>query len=321
MSGSRPVDAPSWDLYGAFLAVMQTGSLSGASRALRVAQPTVRRQIEALEDALGVTLFTRAPNGLTPTEAARATLPHAEAIAASAQAFVRAASAPAGEVAGTVRLTCSEVVGVEVLPPMLASLRALHPELAIELVLDDRNQDLLRREADVAVRMAEPTQQGLVRTRAASIELGFFASADYLARHPAPGSLAALRGHALIGPDRSRAALDALAGLGLPIAPRDFALRTDATVAQLAAIRAGVGIGICQVPLARGPVPLVRVLPAHRFALDAWVVTHEDLRGLARVRAVTEHLVRGLSAYASSAETKAEKRKTRPKGATRAGVR
>jgi DNA-binding transcriptional LysR family regulator len=321
MSSPRRVDAPSWDLYGAFLAVMQTGSLSGASRALRVAQPTVRRQIESLEEALGVALFTRAPNGLTPTEAARTTLPHAEAIAASAQAFVRAASAPAGEVAGTVRVTCSEVVGVEVLPPMLASLRRAHPSLGIELVLDDRNQDLLRREADVAVRMATPTQEGLVRTRAAAIELGFFAAPAYLQDRAMPASLAALRGHALIGPDRSRAALDAIAALGVPVAPRDFALRTDATVAQLAAIRAAVGIGICQVPLARAPVPLVRVLPSHRFTLEAWVVTHEDLRGLARVRAVTEHLVRGLAAYAASGETKSEKGKTRPKGAHRARVR
>lgn len=112
---STPTE-PSWDLFGAFLAVMQTGSLSGASRALRVAQPTVRRQIEALEDALGGTLFTRAPNGLSPTELAQAALPHAEAIAASARALVRTASAPTSDRRGTVRVTASRVIGIEVLP-------------------------------------------------------------------------------------------------------------------------------------------------------------------------------------------------------------
>jgi DNA-binding transcriptional LysR family regulator len=290
---------PSWDLYGAFLAVMQHGSLSGASRALRVAQPTVRRQIEALEEQLGVALFTRAPNGLTPTDLARATVPHAEAIAASARAFVRAVSAPAEREAGTVRVTASEVVGAEVLPAILARLLADKPALSIELVLDDRNQDLLRREADVAVRMVAPTQTGLVQRRAARIELGLFASEGYVARRGVPATVSALRDHALVGPDRQRAAIEALARGGLELAPRDFALRTDSTLAQLAAVRAGVGIGIAQAPLARAPLPLVRVLPKLAFWLEAWVVTHEDLRGVARVRAVVDHLVTELGVYAS----------------------
>lgn len=314
---TRPVE-PSWDLFGAFLAVMKTGSLSGASRQLRVAQPTVRRQIEALEEALGASLFTRAPNGLTPTDVARATLPHAEAIAASAQALVRAASAPAGADRGTVRLTCSEIVGAEVVPPMIASLRAAHPEIQIELVLDDRNQDLLRREADVAIRMAEPTQAGLVRRKAASIEIGLFASPAYLRGRRAPETIAeAVESHALIGPDRSRYALEGLAAAGLRLAPRDFALRTDSDVAQLAAVRAGVGIGVCQLPLARG---LERVLPRVRFRLDAWVVTHEDLRDVRRVRAVVEHLSAELGRYAQP-ESARKSHTSRPKGARRSGVR
>ena len=297
------ITEPSWDLYGAFLAVMQHGSLSGASRALGVAQPTVRRQIEALEAQLGVPLFTRAPNGLTPTDLARATVPHAEAIAASARAFVRAVSSPADREAGTVRVTASEVVGAEVLPAILARLLADKPSLAIELVLDDRNQDLLRREADVAVRMIAPTQASLVQRRAARIELGLFASEAYLARRSLPTSVTALREHALVGPDRQRAALEALARGGLELAPRDFALRTDSTLAQLAAVRAGVGIGIAQVPLARAPVPLVRVLPKLAFCLEAWVVTHEDMRDVARVRAVVEHLVAELGAYGAPPKT------------------
>lgn len=306
---SRP--EPSWDLYGAFLAVMQGGSLSAAARALDVAQPTVRRQIEQLEAQLGVVLFTRAPNGLVPTEVARSTLPYAEALAAAARALVRSVSAPADAERGTVRVTCSEVVGVEVLPPMIAALQRRSPLLQVELAATNRNEDLLRRDADVAVRMTAPTQEGLVRQRAGRIELGLFATEGYLAAHPAPKTLRQLgRDHALVGADRSRSTIDALAALGLVTTPRSYAFRSDSDVAQLAAVRAGVGVGVCQAPIAG---PLVRVLPSVALHLDAWVVTHEDLRAVARVRAVFEHLVKEMRAYAAKADGAAHTRR-RPAG-------
>lgn len=287
---------PSWELYGAFLAVMHTGSLSGAARALGVAQPTMRRQIESLEQQLGVALFTRTPNGLMPTDLAHATLPYAESLAASAKALVRAVSGDRNADAGTVRITASEVVGVEVLPPILMELRRQRPRLQLELAVTNRTEDLLRRDADVALRMTEPTQAGLVRKRAARIELGLYASASYLARHPVPRSTRDLTdGRALVGPDRARAQLEALAAAGLPTDSRAFALRTDSDLAQLAAVRAGVGIGVCQVPLHGS---LVRVLPQLAFHLEAWVVMHEDLRRVRRVRTVFDHLVVELRRYA-----------------------
>jgi len=292
---------PSWDLYGAFLAVMRTGSLSAAARALDVAQPTVRRQIEQLETDLGVVLFTRAPNGLVPTDLAITTLPYAEAIAASARALVRSVSSPTDADRGTVRVTCSEIIGAEVLPPIVAALLVAHPRLQIELAVTDRTEDLLRRDADVAVRMVEPTQAGLVRRCAGSIELGLFATKAYLAAHAAPTSPAGLvPDHALVGGDRSRATIDALAAAGLSTTPRDYAFRSDSDVAKLSAVRAGLGIGACQVPLSRRPVLLVRVLPDLAFHLDAWVVMHEDLRAVTRVRLVFDHLVAALGAYAAA---------------------
>ncbi len=293
---------PSWDLYGAFLAVMQGGSLSAAARSLDVAQPTVRRQIEQLEAQLGVVLFTRAPNGLVPTEVARSTLPYAEAIASAARSLVRSVSAPADADRGTVRVTCSEVVGIEVLPPIIAALQRKHPQLQVELAATNHNEDLLRRDADVAVRMTEPTQEGLVRQRAGRIELGFFATKAYLAEHGTPKTLAQLgRGHALVGSDRSRATIEALAAMGLVTTPKSYAFRSDNHVAQIAAVRAGVGVGVCQVPIAG---ELVRVLPSVAFHLDAWVVTHEDLRAVGRVRAVFDHLVKGIGAYATKGHTR-----------------
>jgi DNA-binding transcriptional LysR family regulator len=291
----------SWDLLGAFLAVMRTGSLSAASRALGVAQPTVRRQIEKLEEALGVALFTRSQAGLTATDAATATRPYAESMAGLADALVRSVSAPASAEHGTVRITCSEVVGVAVLPPILARLRRAHPRLQIELSLTNANEDLLRRDADVAVRMIKPTQSALVAKRAGTVRLGAFASEEYLADHPAPRALEDLaRGHALIGKDRDASMYPALAAAGLSVKRRDFALRTDSDAAYLAAIRAGVGIGFCQVPLAAGPPRLRRLFPKVGFDLPVWVVTHEDLRATRRVSLVFDHLAASLAAYTRS---------------------
>jgi DNA-binding transcriptional LysR family regulator len=287
----------SWDLVGSFLAVMRTGSLSGAARALRVAQPTVRRQIEELETVLGGGLFTRSQTGLTPTEMAVAALPYAESMAGVAEALVRSASAASDANHGTVRVTCSEVVGVEVLPPMLAELRRAHPQIQIELSISNANEDLLRRDADIAVRMAQPTQSALVAKRVGAVKLGLFASDAYLADHAVPRSPAELLGHALVGRDRDTAFLPVLAAAGLSLKRRDFAFRTDNDVAALAATRAGIGIGLCQVPLAAGPPRLRRVLPKLSFELPVCVVTHENLRAARRVSLVFEHLVASLSAY------------------------
>jgi DNA-binding transcriptional LysR family regulator len=293
----------SWDLLGAFLAVMRTGSLSGAARALGVAQPTVRRQIEQLEEALGVVLFTRSQTGLVATETAAASLPYAESMAGVADALVRSVSAPVDSEHGTVRVTCSEVVGVEVLPAILADLQREHPKLQIELSLSNTNEDLLRREADVAVRMAKPTQSALIAKSVGTVKLGVFASEAYLAHRTLPRSPAELlRGHALIGKDRDTTFFAALAAAGLPVKRKDFALRTDSDTAYLAAIRAGIGVGICQAPLAAGPPPLRRILPKLGFELPVWVVTHEDLRSSRRVSLVFEHLVAALAGYVRSAQ-------------------
>lgn len=265
----------------------------------------MRRQIEKLESLLEVVLFTRATNGLVPTELALAMLPHAESIAANARALVRAASGSRDGDRGTVRLAASEVMGVEVLPAILARLAARQPRIQIELVLSNRNEDLIRRDADLAVRMVRPTQEGLVSRRIGQVELGLFASAEYLAQHRAPKDAGALTaGHALIGGDRDRGFIDALAQLGVSTTPRDFTLRSDSQVAQLAAVRAGLGIGVCQLPLARRAPALQRVVPALGFALEIYVVMHEDLRGAKRVRTVFDHLAGELTRYASEGAAK-----------------
>jgi DNA-binding transcriptional LysR family regulator len=201
-----------------------------------------------------------------------------------------------------VRITASEVVGAEVLPSILASLRESHPEIVIELVLNNRNENLLSREADVAVRMNRPTQKALVARRIGNIELGFHAHRKYLERSGMPRTLAELRPHALIGFDQETSYIRAMQSKDFPLDRSLFSLRTDSDVAQLAAIRAGCGIGICQVGLAKRDPNLVRLLPkVVSFKLETWIVMHSDLRGSARCRVVADALAAGIGAYIASA--------------------
>ncbi|SDR45572.1 transcriptional regulator, LysR family [Rhizobiales bacterium GAS113] len=293
---------PGWELYRSFLTVLREGSLSGAARALALTQPTIGRHVAALEASLGIALFTRSPQGLEPTEAANELRSLAETMAASAQALLRAASGRGQEMRGTVRLTASEVVGAEVVPPILAELRETHPELVIELVLSNRNDDLLRGDADIAIRMVRPTQGALLARHVGAVLLGFHAHRRYLDRHGSPANLDELASHALIGFDQESGPARILIERGLPVRRELFALRTDSDLAQLAAIRAGVGIGICQVGIARRNPDLCHLLPAaFSHGLDTWIVMHEDLRANRRCRAVFDTMVAGLTAYIATA--------------------
>lgn len=289
---------PSWDLYRTFLAVLREGSLSGAARSLGLTQPTVGRHIEALEQAIGLPLFTRSQRGLAATEAALELRPHAEALASTAASLLRAASGHGGAVRGTVRVSVSEVVGVEVLPPLLAGLRERYPELVIELALSNAVEDLLRREADIAVRMVEPSQEALVVKRLGAISLGLHAHRSYLERRGTPKRFEDLAAHSVIGFDRETPAIRSMMKKMPKLDVSRFALRTDSDLAQLAAIRAGFGIGICQVALARRDRDLVRVLPgAFEMKLGTWLAMHEDLRATPRCRAVFDALAVGLKGH------------------------
>lgn len=290
-----------WELYRSFLGVLTEGSLSGAARALGITQPTVGRHILALEEAFDTALFTRSQTGLMPTEAADELRPYAQAMQSTAAALERAAGnhRASGTIKGIVRVSCSDVVGVEVLPPVLAELCAAHPQLRIELVLTDRLQDLLHREADIAVRMARPIQEQLLARRVGPIEVGLHARRDYLQRCGTPRDLGQLAGHTIIGYDQSteflRKAQKTLKGLSREM----FSLSSDSNLAQLALIRVGAGIGMCQVPLARRDPDLVRVLPKLlSFPLESWITMHEDLRRSPQHRGAFDALVHGMLSYA-----------------------
>ena len=290
----------SWDHYRTLLAVLAEGSLSGAARALGLTQPTVGRHIEALEADLGAALFTRSVGGLAPTEAALALRPHAEAMAAAAEALVRTASGDAEAVRGVVRITASDVMGVEVLPPMLAGFHETHPEVVIELTLSNRQEDLLRREADIAVRMVRPSQGALLAQRIGSVRLGLYAHRRYLEAHGTPLTMDD-PGVAAIGFDRDTQMLRSLRESQINVDREGFALRTDNDLAQLAALRAGFGVGGCQAPIACRDPDLVAVLEdAFRYEMEVWVAMHEDLKTSRRMRLMFNWLVAGLSEYVRS---------------------
>jgi DNA-binding transcriptional LysR family regulator len=287
----------SWELYRSFLGVLHEGSLSGAARALDIAQPTVGRHIALLEKSLNLALFTRSQSGLLPTDAAQSLRGLAESMQSTAAALERAAASQGSGVRGTVRVTCSEIMGVEVIPPIVTALRRAHPALTVELVLTNRVQDLLRSEADIAVRMVRPRQALLVARRVGQVKLGLHAHRRYLEERGVPGSIADLPAHSLIGFDSTTEFLRN-ASKALSAWRREaFALRTDNDLAQLALMRAGAGIGVCQTAIARRDEDIVRVLPKFFLPLDTWITLHEDLRSSPRCKVTFEALVEGLQRY------------------------
>lgn len=293
---------PSWDDHRIFLAVLEGGSLAGAARALGVSHPTVRSRIESLEKALGTVLFTRSVNGLAPTEAAEALREAARTMANAADLFRRQASAPDGEIAGSVRLSVPEIMGVETIPAMLQPLLETYPRLHVELALSNAQADVLAHEVDIAVRTVTPSQGSLIARRIARHPLGLFASPAYIARNGMPTSIADLSRHTLIGPDRNPTDLALAARLGPQFAPDRFALRTDSHPAQLSAARSGVGIAVCSLPVAAGDPRLVRVIPGFEaHVLDVWAVTHANLSKVPRIRTVLDHLAKSFAALPVSA--------------------
>jgi len=290
---------PDWDLYRSFLAVMMEGSLSAAARALNSTQPTMGRHVEALEQALGEPLFTRSASGLRPTETALALRPHAESMAAAAEALIRTASGEAGQVRGVIRLTASDIMAAEVLPQILTRFHEAWPEVVIELLASNKVEDLLRRDADIAVRMARPAQEALLAKRVGEVQIGLFAHRDYLAKHGAP-ELLTDAGQIAIGFDRDGQTLRTLNRSNLPIERDFFAFRSDSDLAQLGALRAGFGIGGAQFGIARRDANLVQVLPGVTFDMEIWVVMHEDLKASRRMKLMFDHLVAELGAYAAT---------------------
>ncbi len=294
-----------WTLLRSFLAVLRQGSLSAAARSSGLTQPTVGRHVDELEAGLGVTLFTRSPSGLIPTDAARSLLPHAEAMESAFAALKRAATLD-GDIAqprGTVRISASEVMGTFVLPHLLAKLRARFADITLELVLNNRTDDLLRRDADIAVRMTRPKQDGLVARKLGIVGLGLFAHRDYIGRKGLPVTLDDLARHDIVGFDRDDHSARSVAAGTLPISREIFSFRVDSDVAQVMAVRAGLGIGMLQKAMAKADPDLVPVLHEHvSLDLECWLVVHQDQKDASAIRVMFDGLVDELSRWIKHAK-------------------
>jgi DNA-binding transcriptional LysR family regulator len=295
------LDRLDWALCRSFLAILRQGSLSGAARALNVSHPTMRRHLDELEAIIGAALFVRSPSGLIPTALAIELREPAESMETAAEALIRSASAEASEIAGTVRITASEIMGVEVLPALLSAIKTSHPRLAFEVALTNKVQDLLRRDADIAIRMTRPIQSDLVAWKVGEARLGIYAHRDWLAAHEAPASLEALVSmRQLVGYDRDDTSiLKGLAARGVHATAADFCFRSDSDLAQLAAIRAAIGVGFCQIRIADRDPNLRRLLVELEFGLEIWLVAHASGLSTARVRLVFDTLAQALQRYGS----------------------
>jgi DNA-binding transcriptional LysR family regulator len=280
-----------WALMRAFLAVLDAGSLLGAGRRLRQSQPTLGRHISALEAQLGTALFERTGRGLVPTAAAQAIAVHARQMQAEADALQRTLSSACTDLAGTVRLTASQTVAAYLLPGLLAQLRAEAPEIQIEVVASNEVKNLLRREADIALRMVRPEQDSLITRKIATIDFGAFAHRRYLKAHGIPQTPQALFTHQLIGYDQDRSIIEGFRSYGEPITREHFALRSDDHIVHWQAIRAGLGIGFVANYVARTDGAVTRVLPnLHIPPLPVWLTTHREIHGNPRIRRVFDFL-------------------------------
>lgn len=284
-----------WYLVPSFLAAHKQGSLMGAARVLGISQPTVGRHVALLEAQLGTPLFERTGRGLLPTPAAQRLADAAQAMEAGAQSLLRGAQQAQTTLSGSVRLSASQPVACHLLPPLLAQMRSELPGIQVELVSSNAVSDLLRREADIAIRMVRPTQGSLVARRIGQSRVVACAHRDYLTQRGTPQQPEDLLQHDLVGNDRVGDIRQGFAAMGQPVPPEQFGFRTDDLIAYWHAVRAGLGIGFVASYLLKEDPDIVQVLPDLPIpALPVWLVVHREIRSSRRIRAVYDFLAREL---------------------------
>ncbi len=285
-----------WSLVQAFLAVAEKGSLSAAARQLGLTQPTVGRHIQTLESGLGVTLFKRQARGMALTAEGASLLEHARAMRGAAEALSLHATGGSSDLAGSVRITASVFSSHHYLPQIIADVREAHPEIDIELVASDESENLLFREADIAVRMYRPTQLDMVTVHLGDVQLAMFASKTYLQKHGRPMSMGDLMDHAIVGFDRSEMMIREFRDAGVEVDRDFFPVRCDNQTVVWELVRAGCGLGFAPDFVGSEDPTLERIeidLPIP--TLPVWLTAHEAVRRNPRVDAVWQVLARRLA--------------------------
>jgi DNA-binding transcriptional LysR family regulator len=282
-----------WNRARAVVATAETGSLSAAARALGSTQPTLGRQVSALEEELGITLFTRAGKRMELTEAGLKLIEHLRGMAEAAHAAALVASGQSSEVAGLVTITASHLYASELLPPILARIRAEAPALQIEIVASNAIRDLMSREADIAIRHVRPDQPDLTARKVAEDDAALYATPDLLEKGP----LATLPFIGYAYEDQYRTML---AQFGVAVPAENFVLFSEDSHAQVAMARAGLGVAVMPTWLGDTDAALVRAQPGApplvRFPI--WLAAHRELHTSRRIRLVFDRLAEGLATAA-----------------------
>lgn len=280
-----------WSLIPSFLAALEHGSLLGAARATGLSQPTLGRHIAELEQQLNMLLFERTGRGLQATPNALALAEAAQTMQTGAEHFSRMASGSAAGLQGLVRLSASQPVACFLLPPILARMRQALPDITVALVVSNDVSNLLRRDADIALRMVRPDQNSLIAKRIGQINIQACAHIDYLQRKGTPQQAADLVAHDLIAGDRNSDIDMGFEALGFAIKDLRFALRSDDLIAQWAAVKAGLGVGFMGDYLLRAVRSVQDLIPALQLPqFPMWLTVHRELQTSARIRAVYDFL-------------------------------
>lgn len=280
-----------WDLVQSFLVVARAGSLSAAARELGESQPTLSRDIQAIESATKLNLFKRTTQGLKLTEAGQNLVDAATKMDDAADLFQRQVSGMSAVLEGDVRISVNEILGIYLLPPAIAAFRREHPGVNIEIVISNQVSSISKREADIALRMFRPTQPDLVTKRLPDMELGFYATQDYIDDFGVPQSMDEFSQHSIIGFDEGTEFIDGAEKYGYHLVRDNFALRTDHLLAQINLCRAGAGIVGTHVELANRWPELVRIMEWIPLpVLEFWIVCHSDTQFNSRIRALQQFL-------------------------------
>ena len=285
-----------WDDLQHFLAVCRHSTIAGAARALGVNHSTVLRRLASLEDALGQRLFDRMPSGYVLTERGHELAANLAGVAEQIEAAERRIAGGDLAVEGTIRLTTTDTLLHSFLMSYLGEFRALHPAVEIQVVVNNNFLNLTRREADVAVRGSNRPPENLVGRRVGTIETALYVSREYAKSLGKKPSLEELR---WIAPDESLAHLESAKWMRQHVKPDRIVMRADNLVALVDAVAAGVGAAFLLRPLAelrKSLVPLQE--PMRQMDTAIWVLTHPDLKRVARIRALTDFLYEKLSADA-----------------------
>ncbi len=280
-----------WNRARAFLVTAEEGSLSAAARALGMTQPTLGRQVTALEEELDVVLFERAGQGLVLTPSGLELMEHVRAMGEAASQVSLTASGQSKNLEGTVCISASEVYAVFILPPIIAKLRQMEPKIKIELIATNVESDLRRREADIALRNFQPTQPELIAKKIKDVSARFYATPNYLKQIGKPKKQEDLNLANFISFDSSGMLINELNKMGFNLTKENFPILTENYIAHWELVKQGLGIGIMPENIGDAESLVMRVLPDFPpIIFPIWLTTHRELKTSRRVRCVFDHL-------------------------------